>query len=811
MAVSSLTKLKRLSEALGSVGQQGGTAGGSQVNHTQFNKNVVLRLYTNGVIDKNISKDQEFVFPINPEEFNLSRNERVQVVQTLGEPFVDEYGKGMPTLTIRGTTGWRTRPSVENVDGHEAFVRLHRNFIDRYFDLRLQKIEAKLNPDDIILVVTNNVDDLSYKVIPQNFRLLRNRNKPLLYQYEITFAVLQDLNAPAADEGALNLPFKPKSKNWLTTLIDRTTPLTNKLRHFATPVCNTVAGFMEQSVSVLENAQSGVGDIANFLHGVSSGIKLALDATRNTQAFINNLPIEAILELNELTSVVGEFNCYLKNGLTESWLPDFSGVCGVTDCASTHGIKSGEIADKVDNAVEWVVEMREAATRSGSTAAIGIRHSDTRLPNMFGEPNTAIVMESTLDNKLAVLTQVQKDPTSAVTLNGVYESIENVFEDLDIDAARLPANSTTENLKKISQYKMVEVKEGDTLYEIAYREFGDAGRWTEIAAANDIVIESATELFAPLTSFTIGMNLYRGRQAVDIGMTVPSNYAEPGCILSLKDSQGAWQRLQVKAVNGSKIEFFETFARNYVAPINIVRMKNLVDLGVYDGETTLTAPFVSGQKTMHLNDVKDIYPGYVLYATGAGESRSFTVEKVNYLEKTVTTKEASIGFAAGAKVRIYNTETSQAHIIPGMELKIPVTSGDQSSLVQTASEVYGRDIATNSAGVLLVENGDLALISGLANLKQAIEHRVLSDYESLIVHPRYGCGLLAILGTKNTPAVRSLAKAALVDALNREPRLDRITKLRGFAVGDAIKFTLEVEGTDSNTVSDLNFVIGGIN
>lgn len=810
MASSSLTKLKRLSDELSSVGQNQ-SSNSSRVNHSQFGKNVVLYLYTDGLITGTVKKDQRFVFPVNPEEFSVSRNERVQVVQTLGEPFIDEFGKGMPTLTVRGTTGWRIRPTIENIDGHEAFRRLHRNFIDGYFDQRQAKVGAGLNPDDVMLVVVNNVDDLSYKVVPQNFKLLRSRVKPLLYQYEITFGVLEDLNSIEASKKVEDLVSKPKSRNWLSALTERVTPLVNKLTVFATPVCTAVANFIDTSVGILENAKAGVGDIANFIHGVSSSIELVLDATRDTQAFINDLPLEAILELNELTSVVGEFNCYLKNGLTESWLPDFSGVCGVTDCATTHGIKSGSVADSVSNAVEWVVEMREAAKRNGSATIIGIRHSDENLPNMFEDPSAAIIMESTLDDKLEQLSLIQKTPESAGGLDGVYDAIISTVGDIDMDASLLPDENTTDDLKKISQFKIVTVKENESLQAIAYREYGDSNRWYEIAAANDIVIESANELLVPYTSFTVTGNLYRSTQHIDIGMAVPSNYAVAGVTLVVKDVNGAWQKMQVESVSGSVITFHETFSQNYTGPITVMRMTNLASYGVLDGETFLTAAFSTGSKTLSLDEVKDIYPGYVLFVQGVSEARSYTVVSVNYLEKKVTVTKSSIGFASGAKVQIYNRETSQVHVTPGMQLKIPITSGDQNVPSQSANEIYGTDLENDISGCLVVTDGDFSLISGLANLKQAIEHRILSDYESLIVHPQYGCGLLAIVGAKNTPAIRTLAKAALIDALNREPRLARVSSLNSFSVGDAIKFAIEVQSTDSNTATDLNFVIGGGN
>ena len=202
------------------------------------------------------------------------------------------------------------------------------DFIDRYFLERQKKQDAGLDPNDVKLVILNNVDDLAYQIVPQSFRLMRSKTKPLLYQYDFTAVIVGDLNEISNVAQELVPAVRVQAKNWLLALKDRAGTLTGKLQALPSAVCQDVATFIDGAVSVLETAKSGVGDIANFVGGITDSIKLVLDATRDTQAFINDLPFEAIIELNELTSVIGEVNCYLKNGFKESWLPDFSGVCG---------------------------------------------------------------------------------------------------------------------------------------------------------------------------------------------------------------------------------------------------------------------------------------------------------------------------------------------------------------------------------------------------------------------------------------------------------------------------------------------------
>ncbi len=808
MTSNSTRKLVSLSNKLSAAGTENNTS--PQVHWSQRSKTVVLLLYTNGCI-AGVIPDRTFVFPVNPDEFSVDRQERVTVTQTLGDPFLDEYGKGLPTLSMHGTTGWRIRPKIDKKDGHESFHRLRRDFIDAFFDERQKKLDAQLDPDDVALIIVNNVDDLCYRIVPKTFKLLRNKTAPLLYQYEMSFVVVESLNSSITRLTHFDddLPNWPGKKNWIAALADRMNVMLDTLAKASAPVCQTVGAFLTEVAEVLESSKAGVGDIATFIYGISENVELALDAIRDTQCFINNLPLDAIIELNNLTGVISEFNCYLKNGLTDSWLPDFSGIEGLSDCASTHGIPTGAITTSGVNAIEWVTNLTESSSGGGGTAVIGIRHTDGNQPKVFDEPDTAIIMNATLDSKLIALGAFQTSPESAGTLDDAYQAIEDVLGELDIDAARLPAEISEEYLKKITQSKTVVVLLGETLQSIAYREYGTIDRWREIAAANNIAIETARELLAPLTSFVVDINLYQAANTLDVGTPIPSTAAQAGCILVVIDSLNHRQRLTVKSIDGTVITFYETFSQSFTGPITVTRLIDLSGYGLLDSTVFLSAPAASGSRSMSVTETKDIYPGYVLYVVGVLESRAYTVRSVDYLAQTVETVEPLISFPLGARVQIYNRETRQVHVTPGTRLVVPLSKGGKSNLSQSTTEIHGVDIATDGSGALVVQRGGLAVVSGLSNLKQAIEHRILSDYESLPPHPRYGCGLLSVLGDKNTSRMRTFAKATLIDALSREPRLDRITKLDGFSVGDAIKFVVEVAGVDINISTDLNLVAGG--
>lgn len=807
---SQLSSVTDLSKSLQSVGSDSlsDTRNPMAPNHSQHQKTVILQLYTEGKIDGNLANDNEFVFPINPESFSVNYQHRVQVIKTLGDPFMDEFGIGVPTLNMRGTTGWRTRPNVQNIDGHEAFKKLRRDFINKYFDLRLDLHNSNKNPDDIMLVVINGVDDLAYQIVPTDFKLLRNKSRPLLYQYDLSFKVVADLSdlSKAQVPTAAN---EIKSESWLDALETRVAPLVEKITAFAAPVCQAVGAFLEDAVSILVAAKTGVGAVASLISGVTDTIESVLDAVQDTGDFISDLFLEAIVELNSLTSIIGEFNCYLTDASSDYFLPDFSGIQGISDCAATHGIEAGEVADSASNALEWVDEVNEHARQNGSESLISISNTTNNLADIFEEADTAVIVSSDLDANLTGLTNIARDTSTAGSLDEVYTAITSTLDQITFDVDKVPdEDDVAENLKTITRYKSVTVKENQSLMDISYQEYGDADRWMDIASTNDIMIENCAENMAPYTTFSISGPLYTGQTSMDLGYDVPTEFAVQGCTLELNDDEGHRQTLQVESISGSQINFYETISRNMTGPISVIRYVNLAEYGISVGTTQVTATVNPGLKTYYLDEIKDVYPGYVLFISGETEARAYTVKTVNYLEQYVSLVEPSVGFAAGARVELFNTETNMAHLTPGVTLEIPVMSDDNAGTVQNENEVYGGDLTLDSQGFLSLSDGDLVLSSGLDNLNQAILHRIVSEYASLVIHPGYGCGLLTIIGKKNTPATRTLARAALVEALQREPRIDKVSELNVITKGDVIQFSVKVESVGSNTKTDLNFVIG---
>ena len=73
---------------------------------------------------------------------------------------------------------------------------------------------------------------------------------------------------------------------------------------------------------------------------------------------------------------------------------------------------------------------------------------------------------------------------------------------------------------------------------------------------------------------------------------------------------------------------------------------------------------------------------------------------------------------------------------------------------------------------------DLVLASGVDNITQAIIHRLKTCYGELssLGHPDYGSRHNELIGEPNTEHNRSLVKLYILQALAREPRIEKILR-----------------------------------
>ncbi len=140
----------------------------------------------------------------------------------------------------------------------------------------------------------------------------------------------------------------------------------------------------------------------------------------------------------------------------------------------------------------------------------------------------------------------------------------------------------------------------------------------------------------------------------------------------------------------------------------------------------------------------------------------------------------------------------------GEQIKIPSPSSTVSAAID-AAYVYGVDVLVTKRK-LNVENGDLAVVSGVANLSQALSHRVVVEKRELAYHPSFGCHVRSLLGRMNGPSAAQLAAFYVKSSLLEDYRVRDVLSCVADVVGDQILINANVQPISGKAV-ELKLVV----
>lgn len=141
----------------------------------------------------------------------------------------------------------------------------------------------------------------------------------------------------------------------------------------------------------------------------------------------------------------------------------------------------------------------------------------------------------------------------------------------------------------------------------------------------------------------------------------------------------------------------------------------------------------------------------------------------------------------------------------GQSIKVPAPA-QAGSAVPDPDNLFGVDVRLHQ-GLFRVVNGDIDLVAGIPNLRQAIEHRLVTETGELVFHPDYGCNVRAVIGFKNSGTAGLLARWFVEKALREEPRIESVLRAGVEVSGDTISVAAEVKPVVENTPIDANLVI----
>jgi phage baseplate assembly protein W len=123
-------------------------------------------------------------------------------------------------------------------------------------------------------------------------------------------------------------------------------------------------------------------------------------------------------------------------------------------------------------------------------------------------------------------------------------------------------------------------------------------------------------------------------------------------------------------------------------------------------------------------------------------------------------------------------------LLYGGQIIVPAATVQVSANLDPA-RVFGVDLALMS-GRLAAEKGDFKLVSGRANLRQAILNRLGTAFRDLQFHPNYGCGVHDRVGRGSGPTAGQLCAQFVRSALRSDPRIDSVPSSVATVQGDVV-------------------------
>jgi phage baseplate assembly protein W len=146
---------------------------------------------------------------------------------------------------------------------------------------------------------------------------------------------------------------------------------------------------------------------------------------------------------------------------------------------------------------------------------------------------------------------------------------------------------------------------------------------------------------------------------------------------------------------------------------------------------------------------------------------------INDLKPPFLTGDPSL---AGPHVKLY-----------GQLIMVPASS-PQATADTDPEAVFGVDIALDGAGRLAATaSGDLAIVGGHANLKQALQNRIATDTGELLFHLDYGCKVRRMVGVANGPGAGLIGGQYVRSAILDDPRIDSVSSVTVTVQGDALQ------------------------
>ena len=124
-------------------------------------------------------------------------------------------------------------------------------------------------------------------------------------------------------------------------------------------------------------------------------------------------------------------------------------------------------------------------------------------------------------------------------------------------------------------------------------------------------------------------------------------------------------------------------------------------------------------------------------------------------------------------------------IFAGSTILIPSPAPAPSGVADPEA-IFGTDCLLQDGQLTANANGDVATISGVPNLVQALENRLETHPGDLTFHPTYGCKVYTLLGQGADQSTLQLAASFVASAIQADPRISSVEGAAVSVTGDTV-------------------------
>lgn len=137
-------------------------------------------------------------------------------------------------------------------------------------------------------------------------------------------------------------------------------------------------------------------------------------------------------------------------------------------------------------------------------------------------------------------------------------------------------------------------------------------------------------------------------------------------------------------------------------------------------------------------------------------------------------------------------QASDTVLLLGSLIRIPAPAGVWVDEIERG-EVYGKDCKLSKKLLSVDDTGDISIVSGVKNLRQQLEHRIVTPLGQARYHPDYGCKVWRLLGTVQGPTAALMGASYVKTSLLSDYRVKHVSSARAEIEGGAVRVSAKAE------------------